>query len=84
MAHHKSAIKRIRTSLKQRAYNRENRSRMRAAIKAVLKSENKEQALENLKTAYSLLDQMVKKNIIHKNKAANQKSRLSRFVNSMS
>ncbi len=84
MAHHKSAIKRIRTSLKQRAYNRENRSRMRAAIKAVLNSENKEQGIENLKTAYRLLDQMVKKNIIHKNKAANQKSRLSRFVNGMS
>ncbi|HED10844.1 MAG TPA: 30S ribosomal protein S20 [Caldithrix abyssi] len=84
MAHHKSAIKRIRTSLKQRAYNRVNRSRMREAIKAVLNSENKEQATENLKTAYRLLDQMVKKNIIHKNKAANQKSRLARFVNSMS
>ncbi len=57
---------------------------MRAAIKAVLNSENKEQATENLKTAYRLLDQMVKKNIIHKNKAANQKSRLSRFVNGLS
>ncbi|RMH64367.1 MAG: 30S ribosomal protein S20 [Calditrichaeota bacterium] len=83
MAHHKSAIKRIRTSLKERAYNRHYKKQMRLAIKAVLNSDNKEQAATELKNAYKIIDRLAAKNIIHKNNAANKKARLARFVNKM-
>ncbi len=83
MAHHKSAIKRIKTSKKERAYNRYYKTKMRLAIKAVINSENKEQASEELKKAYKILDRMVSKNILHKNNASNKKSRLAKIVNKM-
>ena len=40
-------------------------------------------AIEKLNQAYSLLDKFVKKNIIHKNTAANKKARLASYVNSL-
>lgn len=83
MAHHQSAFKRIRTSEKARVYNRQYKTRMRKAIKAVLTAENKEAAQENLNKTVSLLDKMALKGIIHKNKASNQKSSLACLVNSM-
>jgi small subunit ribosomal protein S20 len=83
MAHHKSALKRIRTSEKARLVNRRYRSQMKDLIKSVLTAENKETAQTNLKNTFSFLDKMVLKNFIHKNKAANQKSRLSKHVNQL-
>ncbi len=84
MAHHKSTIKRIRTSLKQRAYNRQYRSQLATMIKSIMNSESKEAAESKLPSAYKLIDQLVHKNIIHKNKAAHQKSRLTRHVTALS
>ena len=84
MAHHKSAIKRIRTSEKEKQYNRLYKSQMKNAVKSVLASDKKEDATEKVKKAYQILDKLTQKNIIHKNNAANQKSRLSRFANSLS
>jgi len=84
MAHHKSTIKRIRTSLKQRAYNRQYRSQLATMIKSIMNSESKEAAESKLPSAYKLIDQLVHKNIIHKNKAAHQKSRLARHVTALS
>ena len=83
MAHHKSALKRIKTAEKARLVNRKFKTSMKNAIKSVLNAENKETAAANLKSTASLLDKMAGRNIIHKNKAANQKSRLTRFVNSL-
>ena len=40
-------------------------------------------AVELFKTVSSSLDKLAKRNIIHKNKAANNKSKLARFVNSL-
>lgn len=84
MAHHKSAIKRIRTSNKQRLRNQHYKSMLRTFIKNVQNQDKKEEAEKSFRSTASLLDKLVSKGIIHKNKAANQKSRLARFVNNLS
>lgn len=83
MAHHKSAIKRIRISEKQRERNRVYKSRLKTALKRVKEAENKEAAAAALTKAYSVIDKLVAKGILPKNTAANKKSRLTRYVQSM-
>jgi small subunit ribosomal protein S20 len=83
MAHHKSAIKRIKTAEKARLANRTYRKEMKKSIKIVLEAADKETALPLLQKVESKLDRMSIKGLIHKNKAANQKSRLNRFVNGL-
>ena len=83
MPHHKSTMKRVKTNLKRQKYNTHFKSRMKTAIKSVLNSKDKEEGFEKLKETYSLLDKLARKNIIHRNKAANQKSRLTKHVNSL-
>lgn len=83
MANYASAIRRIRTSEKARLSNKHYKSRMKTAIKSVLASENKEEALQLFSQTQGLLDKLVSKGIIHRNKAANQKSRLALHVNSL-
>ena len=81
MQRHKSVEKRVRTSKKANLRNRANRSRMKTAIRGVLDAKDKESADGALKAAVSVLDKSVKIGLIHKNKAANQKSRLNKLVN---
>ncbi len=83
MAHHKSALKRIKTSEQARLVNRRYVKSMRKIIKEVLAAETKEQATPLLNKSISVLDRLAIKGIIHKNKAANQKSRLTKFVNAL-
>jgi small subunit ribosomal protein S20 len=83
MAHHRSAIKRIKTSAKRRAVNRQKRSRMATLIKSVIMAENKKDAEAALIEALPYLDKIASNNIIHKNKASNQKSKLTKFVSKM-
>jgi small subunit ribosomal protein S20 len=84
MAHSKSAKKRIRQSQKARMRNRHYRSQMKTYIKRVLASTDKTAAETELRNTVALLDKLASKRIIHRNKAANQKSRLTRYVNSLS
>ena len=84
MAQHQSAIKRIRTSAKRRIVNRQKRSKMATLIKSVRMAPNKKDAEAALIEALPYLDKMASNNIIHKNKASNQKSKLTIFVNKMS
>jgi len=56
---------------------------MRTAIKRVRSLTEKEKALAELRKTAKLLDQLAAKGIIHKNKAANNKSSLTRFVNTL-
>ena len=84
MAHHKSTIKRIRTSEKSRLYNKHYKSQSNSAINSVLEAESKEDASAKIKNAFRLLDRLVGRNIIHRNKAANLKSGLMKFVNGLS
>ena len=83
MAHHKSALKRIRQSNKKRLYNRLNKKRLKEAIKSVRASENYNEAWENFKTATKILDKVAARGILHKNNVANKKSKLAKFVNSL-
>ena len=84
MAHHKSAIKRIKISEKRRERNRAYKSRLKTAIKKVTEAKNKEAANTALKNAYSIIDKLVIKGILPKNTAANKKSRLTKYVHAMS
>jgi len=83
MAHHKSAIKRIETNAKQNRRNISYKSLLKTSIKKVLNITDKETIQVELKKTNSLLDKLAAKRIIHKNKAANQKSRLAKHANSL-
>ncbi len=87
MANIKSQIKRNRQNKKRRELNRMFRGNARSAVrKAQLAIENGEveAATEATRLAIKALDKAAAKNIIHKNKAARQKSNLMRDFNNMS
>ena len=84
MANHKSSIKRIRTNATKRLRNRYQAKTTRNAIKKLRTSTDKAEASTLLVKVISMLDRLAKKNIIHKNKAANNKSKLSKYVNTLS
>ncbi|MBX7093346.1 MAG: 30S ribosomal protein S20 [Flavobacteriales bacterium] len=83
MANHKSAIKRIRSNDAKRVRNRYFHKTTRNAVKAIRTSHNKKEAQSLLTKVFGMLDKLAKKNIIHKNKAANVKSSLHKHVNTM-
>ncbi len=83
MANHKSAKKRIRSDNAKRLRNRYYARTTRNAVKRLRNTEEKNQAQESLPRVVSLIDRLAKKSVIHKNKAANLKSKLTRHVNSM-
>ncbi|AZA61500.1 MULTISPECIES: 30S ribosomal protein S20 [Chryseobacterium] len=83
MANHKSALKRIRQNEVRKVRNRYYHKTARTAIKVLRNEENKTSATEQLPKVIALLDKLAKKNIIHKNKAANLKSKLTKHVNKL-
>jgi small subunit ribosomal protein S20 len=83
MAHHKSALKRIRQSRKRRIYNRGKKRTLKFALRAVREAKTYEEACDNLKQATRVLDRISSIGIIHKNAASNRKSSLAKFVNSL-
>jgi small subunit ribosomal protein S20 len=83
MAQHKSAEKRARSSKRRAVRNGKLRTKMRSAIKRVRMATEKEKAVVELKRTVKLLDQLVAKGVIHKNKAANSKSSITRYVNKL-
>ncbi len=86
MANSNQARKRARQLEKRRMHNASLRSHMRTHVKKVLRAVN-EQDAEKASAAYQaavpVLDTMVNKGIIHKNKAARHKSRLNRRVRAL-
>ncbi|MEY4382842.1 MAG: hypothetical protein RI995_384 [Bacteroidota bacterium] len=82
MANHKSSIKRIRANEAKRLRNRYQHKSTRTLIKKLRATTDKLVMVDLFKQVSSALDKLAKKNIIHKNKAANQKSKLAKFVNS--
>jgi small subunit ribosomal protein S20 len=83
MATHQSAIKRNRQAKRRALRNKHYRSEMRTMIKKVLAAKDRQAVEKELKTTVSLLDRLVNRGVIHQNNAANQKSRLSKFFNSL-
>ena len=84
MANHKSALKRIRSNEAKRVLNRYQHKSTRTAIKRLREATDKSAAQVLLIKVTSMLDRLAKKNIIHKNKAANNKSKLTKLVNALS
>lgn len=83
MANHQSAIKRNRQTKRRTLRNKEYRSEMRSAIKKVLAAKDRPTVEKDLQATVSLLDKLVNHGIVHRNKAANQKSRLAKFYNKL-
>ncbi len=80
MANHKSALKRIRSNNAKRLRNRYWLKSCRTSIKKLKNSKDKKEAQSLLKITVSMLDKLAKRNIIHKNKASNIKSSISKLV----
>ena len=83
MANHKSALKRIRANESRKIQNRYHGKTMRNAIKKFKTIEVKAEAESQLPKMVSMIDKMAKRSVIHKNKAANLKSKLTRKVNTL-
>ena len=83
MAHHQSAKKRIRQDAKKRLQSRYYKKSTRTAIRNLRSLTDKQKAEEFLPKVLGMIDRLANKNRIHKNKASNLKSKLTKFVNSM-
>lgn len=83
MAHHLSTKKRIRQNKKRKLHNKYYAKTTRNAIKKLRNATDKKEANDLYPSVVSMLDRLAKKNIIHKNKSANLKSKLSKLVNSI-
>lgn len=83
MANHKSSIKRIRSNDAKRLRNRYQAKTVRNAVKDLRNDEEKKSAETKLPKVIAMVDKLAKKNIIHKNKAANLKSKLTKKVNTL-
>ena len=83
MANNSSARKRVRQNEKHRQSNVTHKSRMRTAVKNVIKATdagNAKDAIALYGTAQPLIDSLATKGLIHKNKAANIKSKLNKRI----
>lgn len=83
MANHKSALKRIRQTAKRNMRNRYYAKTTRNAIADIRASKDKKEATSSLPKVISMIDRLAKKNVIHKNKAANLKAKLTKHVASL-
>jgi len=83
MANHKSALKRIRQTATRTLRNKYQHKTTRNAIQTLRESTNKKEATAMLPKVSSMLDKLAKRNVIHNNKAANIKSKLTKHIASL-
>lgn len=83
MPRHESAKKRMRQNEKRRKHNKSLKSRVRTKVKKLRSLDDKDEAEELLNDVKGDLDRLAAKGIIHKNKAANRKSKLEKHVNAL-
>ncbi len=83
MPQHKSAVKRVRQSAHRAIRNKAQISRLKTLVRKVRTSKAKADGQKALTVAVKYLDQSAAKGIIHKNKAANLKSSLTKLVNKL-
>tara|TARA_B110000116_G_scaffold78970_1_gene68508 strand:- start:6836 stop:7090 length:255 start_codon:yes stop_codon:yes gene_type:complete len=84
MANHKSAIKRIRQSEKRRLFNKYFHKTARNAVRKLKALTSKKESAELFPKVVAMLDKLAKRNIIHKNKASNLKSKLAKYLSLLS
>ena len=80
MANLKSALKRIRSNRAKQLRNKYQHKTTRNAVRDLRAATEKKEAEELFPKVVSMLDRLAKKNIIHKNKASNLKSKLTKHV----
>jgi small subunit ribosomal protein S20 len=83
MENHQSAKKRIRQIEKRKLHNKYYAKTARNAIKKLRNTTEKSEAEALYPKVTSMIDKLAKKNIIHKNNAANLKSSLAKHINKM-
>ncbi len=83
MANHKSSVKRIRQDKKKALHNKYYAKTMRNAVRKLRAMTVKEEAIELYPKIQKMLDKLAKTHIIHKNKAANLKSSLCKYINKL-
>ena len=77
-----SELKRVRQAKKANTYNKHYKSKMNSAISNLLTSPKKD-AAKQFPEVVKLIDKVASKGVIHKNKAANQKSRITKHINNL-
>ena len=80
MANHASADKRFRQSEKRRVHNKYYARTTRNAIKAIRNTTDKAAAEASMPKVFAMIDKLAKIDVIHKNKAANLKSSLTKHI----
>lgn len=83
MPQNKSAKKRLRQNEKKRARNRAQKRKVRTLVQKLKNIDDPTEAAELLPDVKRGLDRLASKGLIHKNKAANKKSKLEKYVNSL-
>ena len=83
MANHKSTKKDVRQATKRRDRNKYYGKTTRNAIRELRANTNKKEAGEQLPLTIAMVDKLAKRGIIHKNKAANLKSKLTKKINAI-
>jgi small subunit ribosomal protein S20 len=83
MANHKATKKDVRQATKRRDSNRYYGKTTRNAVQKLRDLKVQKEAGEKLPEVESMIDKLAKRGIIHKNKAANLKSKLARKVNGL-
>ena len=83
MANHKSSLKRIRQTATRKAHNHYYAKTTRNAVRVLRATTDKATAEALLPKVSSMLDKLAKRNIIHRNKAANLKSSLALHTNAL-
>ena len=83
MANHQATKKDVRQATKRRDRNRYYGKTTRNAIRDLKEIKENKGATETLPGVISMIDRLAKKGIIHKNKAANLKSKLTRKVSAL-
>ncbi len=83
MAHHKSALKRIRQSERRRLRNRYYKKTTRTSIKKLRELKDKAEAEQFLPKVISMIDKLAKRGTWHKNKASHLKRSLMKHVNAL-
>jgi small subunit ribosomal protein S20 len=83
MANHQATKKDVRQATKRRDSNRYYGKTTRNAIRDLKELKDNKSASGQLPDVISMIDKLAKKGIIHKNKAANIKSKLTRRVNGL-
>ncbi len=83
MANHSATKKDVRQAAKRRERNKYYGKTTRNAIRDLKEIKGKKEAGEKLNLVASMIDKLAKKGVIHKNKAANLKSKLTKKVNAV-